>query len=192
MWIDPPACTFSFFAPDCECDPIEIDRTSQIVKEYNECPKKAVCRACGCDDQPIDPEMLKAITTVVIRREEIRTTRLAKHLTRMILDGYTSPPPSPEIEDEPYKPKRCHWELPLVGLLNMLYAIRRDGKTGREDCTIVGHICGDYRRILDVVMKDLPKLLPAGRHADHMRNTVVKFLALLVDDKDFKKSVLFT
>ena len=186
MYIDPPACTLSFFKPDCDCDPIKVEKKSPIISEYDASPNKAVSRACGTENEPVDLEMLKAITTVVVRREGHRTAQLAKHLTHMILNGYTTPPPSPEIQEEPYRPKRCHWELPLVGLLNVLYAIRRDGQTGREDLAIVKQIQGDYRKILDVITRDLPKLLPAGAHADHMRNTIVKTLAILVMDGTFR------
>lgn len=157
--------------------------------QYRKCPEKALCRACGCKGDVVDVQLLKAVTTLVVQEEGTRTARLARHLTRMILEGYTIPT-SDTSDMFTFKPKRCHWELPLVGLYNILFAIRRDGKSGPEDCTIIGQICGDYQKILESVMKDLPKLLPAGSHADHLRNTVVKTLAILADDCDFRKYVV--
>lgn len=187
MYVAPPACHFDFFVPDCDCDPIDIEWNFELMRTYRKNPEKALCRACGCRGKTADGDLLKAITTLVVQEEGARTVRLAQHLTRMILEGY-SLPASPVCEPGAvFRRKRCHWELPLVGLHNLLVAIRRDGKSGLEDCAIVGQICSDYQKILDVVVKDLAKLLPAGPHADHLRNTVVKTLSILADDMDFRK-----
>ena len=47
---------------------------SLLVLEYEALPSKAICRACGCENEPIDLDMLKAVTSVVAHKEEHRTS----------------------------------------------------------------------------------------------------------------------
>lgn len=185
MYLPSPTFQFDFFTPHCECDPIDVEWDFDTMNEYRKSPETALCRACGSKGEQVGLKMLKAITTLAVQEEGSRSILLAEHFIQMIIDGYTLPlEPS---DTNLFKQKRCHWELPLVGLHNILIAIRRDGKTGPEDGSIIGKICGEYKKIFEVVMRDLPKLLPAGPHANHLRNTIVKTIAILADDCDFRK-----
>lgn len=193
MFIKQPTCEFAFFRTNCECDPIDEPWIPEAVKDYYEAPENALSRACGCNEELADVKMLQVIATVILQNTGDRSERLARQLIKMILEGYIIPSRGDcedgddDGEDPAFRLQRCHWELPLIGLLNMLVAIRRDGKSEPDDVIIGGLICAEYKKILDVVTKDLLKLLPAGAHADHMRNTVVKTLAILADDKSFRK-----
>ncbi|EKM55210.1 uncharacterized protein PHACADRAFT_255663 [Phanerochaete carnosa HHB-10118-sp] len=93
----------------------------------------------------------------------------------MVLDGYTvaTPPNSagPEI-----KKKSCLWEQPLLGVANSLLVAKQDSFGGPEDAAIKDKVREHYKAILRAIRRDLPKLLPATEHADHLRYTVIKFL----------------
>ena len=179
-----PSPQFDFFTPHCECDPIDIEGFNAIAA-YRKNPGAALYEACGTGGVHVDLKMLKVVTTLVVQEKSARSLQLAETLIRMIVNGYTLPPAPDAIGR--LKQKRCHWELPLVGIYNTCLAIRRDSATGPEDGKIVGCFCGQYERIVKVIMQDLPKLLPAGPHADHLRNTFVKTTAILAEDPDFRE-----
>lgn len=187
MYVNPPECQFDYCVPNCECDPIDVEWKFELMDEYRRDPVSALRRAGGYGGQVADTELLKAIVTLAVQEDGARTAHLAQHLTRMILDGYVLPS-SPKPGE--YRSKRCHWELPMVGLYNLLVAIRRDGQSGPEDSDIVKQVRGDYREMVQVVMKDLTKLLPKGFHADHLRNTAVKTLAILAASDGFHVYVI--
>ena len=69
----------------------------------------------------------------------------------------------------------------------MLVSIRHDATMSFGDKAILANICSDYDKIVDVVLRDLPRLLPAGQHADHLRNTFIKTTAILAENRKFKE-----
>lgn len=181
---------FGFLLPTCECDPVP-DNDRDAISEFYDDQEEAVKSACGGGGKPADTGMLHAIVMHVVRERDGRSKRLAAQLVDAIANGYIVEPiqVEPEDEDEPFRLQRCHWELPLIGLVNMLLAIRRDGENGPEDTGIIKLVRAEWKHILDVINGDVLSLLPAGSHADHMRNTIVKAIATLCGDENFRKSV---
>ncbi|EKM55216.1 uncharacterized protein PHACADRAFT_255669 [Phanerochaete carnosa HHB-10118-sp] len=98
----------------------------------------------------------------------------------MILEGYPMPVPK-EGEEETFEIKKRHWEAPLVGVVNYLTAIMNASIAGTEDAVIVGNVTAKHRQILpvDVVARDIMKLLPTGEEANQRKSIVVKLVNVL-------------
>ncbi|GJE90798.1 zinc finger MYND domain-containing protein [Phanerochaete sordida] len=163
---------------------------ADTLKSYDGDADVVFMRDFGKEGQPANVALLQYVAFEVVTRG-VRSTLLAEHLIRAILKGYAFPSTDISKNDESsYRLQRCHWELPLIGLYNMLACIRLENQRESEDAAIVDLVRAEFNKILEVVLKDVIKLLPAGAHADHMRNTVAKVVSILATDPVFRRDIV--
>ena len=152
---------------------------------YASNPKAFVRRACGENGRAVDIYRLVALTSILVEQPEVRTVALIEKLIRMVLDGYsTGPATNPGASAGR---KTCLWERPLIGIANTLLIAKRFGFSGSEDTAIKDKVYEHYKAILRVVRRDLPKILPATEHADHLRYSVIKFIIATGEGYGFDK-----
>ena len=150
------------------------DYAEELIKTCDVSPALFLSRACGDDGEPLSLDFLHVLATVIICHSHRRTINLLDRFLRLITDGYSFT----TLHVEPLLPI-CGWELPLLGIINMVTAIDVQKRVGQEDEAILCKVWDYRRRILNIVSWDYARLLPIGPHADHLRLTVVlAFVAL--------------
>lgn len=165
---------------DCECELVPrnwwVGEPKNMRTSYTSNPSLFIRKACGENGRAIDLHRLVALISFLVEQPEVRTASLTEKFIRMVLDGHTVATPANPVGAETRK-KSCHWERPLLGVANSLLVAKQFSFGGPEDAAIKDKVHEHYKAILRVIRKDLPKLLPATEHADHLRYTIIKFLA---------------
>ncbi|KIP12294.1 hypothetical protein PHLGIDRAFT_329190 [Phlebiopsis gigantea 11061_1 CR5-6] len=173
----------------CTCNSraakFEWDRYSvETVKTYDVSPALFLSRAFGDDGDPLSIDFLHVLATMISCYSDCRTVGLLDGFLSLMTKVYSFE----AWHVDPLVPT-CYWELPLMGIINMVTAIKLQNGAGREDNAILQKIWDSRSRILEIVWRDFAKLLPVGAHGDHIRLTVMQaFMALTRPARSFGPS----
>lgn len=130
---------------------------------------KFIRSACG-EQGRADRAALITLTTLA-RKADYRTVNLAKNFVKMVLKGYKM--------NEAAATGTCSWELPLIGINNMLCGAQWDLLDGPQDLAILDYMQAQWKAIARAVRRDLPILRSSEPHSDHARKTVITTLAMI-------------
>ena len=174
MLANPDDVEMSMYDFSCACNSrSKSSHTSRnprgAVDAYAEDPEAFLRQACGDDGIPADIDYLRILSTVIISRKYCHTIPLFERLLEMMTRGYIF-----DEDQDVLAPKYCPWEWPLIGILNMVTVIDSRNVPGPEDASILNRLWDARQQMLDVIKRDLAKLLPDGMHADHLRLSVAK------------------
>ncbi|GJE90796.1 hypothetical protein PsYK624_069400 [Phanerochaete sordida] len=161
---------------DCECHPFaqdwDTDAPKTIRKAHDEDPAAYMRKALGGENGPVDLRYLCILTSDLVEDPDVRTKPVLERFVDMICNGYNVP-------DRDLHPqlKSCAWERPMTGIVNSLQTFLRHGAKKRpEERASFAAMQSHYKRVLDIIRNDLPKLLPDTKHANHLRLTAVKYI----------------
>lgn len=164
---------------DCECHPFAHDWSTEapdrIREAYAEDPDAYMRMALGNGNEPVDLRYLCILTSDLVEDPDARTGPVLRRFIDMILNGYNSP----DRNTDPHL-RSCPWERPMIGIVNACQTVLRHGAKKRpEESKNVLMLQDRYKTVLAHIRDDLPKLLLDTKHANHLRLTVVKFIAAM-------------
>ncbi|KAF5356583.1 hypothetical protein D9758_008198 [Tetrapyrgos nigripes] len=160
----------------CLCrDESSARRLQQRMAEVSVDPGRAVQLLSDAQGQRriIDPFHLNALSNLIKVDERVRRAGAVSLFIRFLTDGYDMDPAyyeSTSVTDCRY------WELPLMGLTNVLAMMATSPANNRDDRAIVEEIAAAFLRILDKVLPDLSEHLPANVAAEFRRHTCMTFI----------------
>lgn len=175
-----------FHDTHCGCNQDEIDHDNAMaMARVRHNPVAALRDISNGEPEPV---LLQSVVNLSLTEPRIRRAGAATLFIRYLLHGYKrnyEPHPDPSISPEP------HWAVPLMGLLNILAGISKEGSSHR-DSAILAELQGSYSAVCAIIWHDLSRLLPPGPQADYRRRIVILYIGnMLITTKNKRCITIF-
>ncbi|KDR68687.1 hypothetical protein GALMADRAFT_146041 [Galerina marginata CBS 339.88] len=157
-------------ADDCQCT---FDTCPTLIAQRKLTrlgPRKSVVLAAK---EAPDSLFLKELAIATLSDSRFRRSGAATMFIRHILQAKSTE-------------SRRHWEIPAMGIINVLVGIYEEGAE-YQDVAILQDIHSSYWGILDVIWKDFSTLSPSGATGDLRRCLVAKLIDNFLHDAEMKR-----
>lgn len=155
----------------------EYQKIAKAMDVFNDNPDLFMDRASGTNGQPADPYYLHALTCHVDFGWGQRTVEAFATLLKMLLEGYTRPriDPLERLTHAHGLSAPYDWEAPLLAIVRMSVDIAEDSFQGPEDYKIGDVIDVEWKRVLEVLSKDLSAYVGNDVRANARRHSAIAF-----------------